>query len=171
MEDAMEPTRVRADNMSMPMSIPMPMPIVLATQHTDEEGTEERVISQHRTSGERRDDNFNVGAPLFLSQISPPLTRAFAFGRACLCLAVTEKDDVVTLRHRDHHHHHHHRHRCRHATSAGKCATRNVQRDSVTACNKSAPVLVTVYVIDHTGLHCCTVPYCTVNNGLPSALN
>ena len=118
MEDAMEPARVRADNMSIPM------PIVLATQHTDEEGTEERVISQHRTSGERRDDNFNVGAPLFLSQISPPLplTRAFAFGRACLCLAVTEKDDVVTLRHRDHHHHHHrHRHRCRHATSAGKC--------------------------------------------------
>ena len=54
MEDAMEPTRVRADNMSMPI------PIVLATQHTDEEGTEERVISQHRTSGERRDDNFNV---------------------------------------------------------------------------------------------------------------
>ena len=137
MEDAMEPTRVRADNMSMSM------PIVLATQHTDEEGTEERVISQHRTSGERRDDNFNVGAPLFLSQISPPLTltRAFAFGRACLCLAVTEKDDVVTLRHRDHHHRDHHhrrrrhrrRHRCRHATSAGKCATRNVQRDSVTA--------------------------------------
>ena len=115
MEDAMEPTRVRADNMSMSMSIPMP--IVLATQHTDEEGTEERVISQHRTSGERRDDNFNVGAPLFLSQISPPLTRAF--GRVCLGLAVTEKDDVVTLRHRDHHHRH--RHRCRHATSAGKC--------------------------------------------------
>ena len=123
MEDAMEPTRVRADNMSMSM------PIVLATQHTDEEGTEERVISQHRTSGERRDDNFNVGAPLFLSQISPPLTRAFAFGRACLGLAVTEKDDVVTLRHRDHHHRRHHhrrrrhrrRHRCRHATSAGKC--------------------------------------------------
>ena len=136
MEDAMEPTRVRADNMSMSMSIPMPMPIVLATQHTDEKGTEERVISQHRTSGERRDDNFNVGAPLFLSQISPPLplTRAFAFGRVCLCLAVTEKDDVVTLRHRDHHHRRHrHRHRCRHATSAGKCATRNVQRDSVTA--------------------------------------
>jgi len=122
MEDAMEPTRVRADNMSMP--IPIPMPIVLATQHTDEEGTEERVISQHRTSGERRDDNFNVGAPLFLSQISPPLTltRAFAFGRVCLCLAVMEKDDVVTLRHRDHHHHHRRRrHRCRHATSAGKC--------------------------------------------------
>ena len=144
MEDAMEPTQERADNMSMPMS--MPMPIVLATQHTDEEGTVERVISQHRTSGERRDDNFNVGAPLFLSQISPPLTRAFAFafGRVCLCLAVTEKDDVVTLRHRDHHHRRHRhrhrrRHRCRHATSAGKCATRNVQRDSVTACNKSAP--------------------------------
>ena len=138
MEDAMEPTRVRADNMSMPMSMSIPMPIVLATQHTDEEGTEERVISQHRTSGERRDDNLNVGAPLFLSQISPPLplplTRAFAFGRACLGLAVTEKDDVVTLRHRDHHHRRHrHRHRCRHATSAGKCATRNVQRDSVTA--------------------------------------
>ena len=125
MEDAMEPAQERADNMSM--SMPIPMPIVLATQHTDEEGTEERVISQHRTSGERRDDNFNVGAPLFLSQISPPLplTRAFAFGRVCLCLAVTEKDDVVTLRHRDHHHRHHHhhrhRHRCRHATSAGKC--------------------------------------------------
>ena len=115
MEDAMEPTQERADNMSMSI----PMPIVLATQHTDEEGTVERVISQHRTSGERRDDNFNVGAPLFLSQISPPLTRAF--GRACLCLAVTEKDDVVTLRHRDHRHRHRHRHRCRHATSAGKC--------------------------------------------------
>ena len=114
MEDAMEPTQERADNMSMSM------PIVLATQHTDEEGTVERVISQHRTSSERRDDNFNVGAPLFLSQISPPLTRAF--GRDCLCLAVTEKDDVVTLRHRDHHHHHRRRrHRCRHATSAGKC--------------------------------------------------